>query len=71
MRKRTKYRNGDTIYLRCGCNDCSPTRINGVICHEAGCPSAWKDAPRECSECSRNYYSPHRRPFNLCHRHPS
>lgn len=41
--KRTHYRNGDEIHLSCGCNSCSPCRINGVLCHETGCPDAWRD----------------------------
>ncbi len=64
--RRSRYRNGDEISLSCGCDDCSPSRINGVICHEAGCPSAWKDYARTCSECGRNYYSPVKHTFDLC-----
>jgi hypothetical protein len=56
---RTRYRNGDEIRLACGCNDCNPTRINGVLCHEQGCPSAWKDHARTCVECDAKFYSPH------------
>jgi hypothetical protein len=65
---RTRYRNGDEIRLACGCNDCSPTRINGVLCHEQGCPSAWKDYAKTCIECDASFYSPnpHRK---VCGRH--
>jgi hypothetical protein len=34
--------------------------INGVLCHESGCPDAWKDYPKECRCCGRKFYSPHR-----------
>lgn len=67
-RPRTRYKNGDEIHLACGCNDCSPSRINGVICHEAGCPSAWKDSAWECIECNARFYSPNRHQ-RTCHRH--
>lgn len=68
MATRTKYRNGDSITLRCGCDSCSPSRINGVLCHEAGCPDRWKDYAKECSECGRNYYAEHRGPAGMCTR---
>ena len=42
---RTHYKNGDEISLvHGGCDGCSPSSVNGVICHEHGCPDAWKDA---------------------------
>lgn len=53
---REHYRNGDPIELKeCGCDGCSPARINGVLCHEAGCPYAWKDHTRECRECGGDF----------------
>ena len=33
------------------CDQCQALMINGVYCHEAGCPDAWKDSVRECLEC--------------------
>lgn len=57
MARRTHYRNGDEITLHCGCNDCSPNMINGVLCHEPSCPSAWKDEKVECSECGSVFFS--------------
>lgn len=65
-KKRTKHRNGDSIHLHTGCNSCSPARINGVLCHEGGCPDAWKDKPKECSQCGCTFYHPR---FRTCHRH--
>ena len=56
MARRTHYRNGDEITLACGCNDCSPSCINGVLCHETGCPSAWKDEAKTCDECGQKFY---------------
>lgn len=49
---RTHYRNGDEISLQHnGCDGCSPCMINGVLCHESGCPDAFRDVPVECWEC--------------------
>jgi hypothetical protein len=68
QRPRSRYCNGDSIDLLCGCNSCSPSRVDGVICHEAGCPDAWKDNPKECSNCDRNYYAERRGLFGMCPR---
>jgi hypothetical protein len=56
MSKRTTYRNGDSIDLACGCNGCNPARINGVLCHEHGCPDAWRDYAAECVHCGCDFY---------------
>lgn len=52
---RERYRNGDPIGLN-NCDGCNPSNINGVLCHETGCPHAWKDYPRECMECGGECY---------------
>jgi hypothetical protein len=49
--RRTHYENGDAIALACGCDGCSPSRINGILCHETGCPDRWRDCVAECFEC--------------------
>lgn len=33
------------------CNSCQLLRINGVVCHEIGCPDAWRSYKRECKWC--------------------
>jgi len=33
------------------CESCEILIINGVRCHEIGCPSAWRDEVRECRWC--------------------
>lgn len=33
------------------CPDCEALMIDGVYCHELGCPSAWKDKKIECKNC--------------------
>jgi hypothetical protein len=29
--------------------------INGVYCHEIGCPDAWKDYKQECKWCGQEF----------------
>jgi hypothetical protein len=58
---RTTYRNGDEISLTsCGCDGCSPSTINGTLCHEQGCPDAWRDYSVECFECGCDFQPEHR-----------
>ena len=57
---RTNYRNGDEISLSCGCDGCSPSMINGVLCHEGGCPDAWRDRAVACFECGCDFYQTER-----------
>ena len=34
------------------CNSCEVLNINGLNCHETGCPEAWKDhKEQECQWC--------------------
>lgn len=33
------------------CSQCEMVRINGVACHETGCPRAWVDEVRTCKWC--------------------
>lgn len=37
------------------CDSCEVVRINGVLCHEAGCPDAWRDRTRECDVCGCDF----------------
>ena len=37
------------------CQQCTALRINGVLCHEHGCPDAWKSEVRECKECGAEF----------------
>ena len=53
---RNYYNNGDEISLTAnGCDGCNPAMIQGVFCHETGCPDAWKDSPRDCMECGFSF----------------
>jgi hypothetical protein len=37
------------------CQSCEQLRINGVVCHESGCPDAWRDETRECRWCGSRF----------------
>jgi hypothetical protein len=37
------------------CWSCEVTYINGIRCHEHGCPEAWRDEQRECRECGTGF----------------
>ena len=42
-------------YRTVTCDSCEVLVINNVICHETGCPDAWKDETRECKWCGRRF----------------
>lgn len=37
------------------CNSCEVLVINGVVCHEHGCPEAYKHEERECKWCGTDF----------------
>lgn len=37
------------------CDACHVMYVNGIKCHEAGCPEAWRDYDRECFECGHSF----------------
>jgi hypothetical protein len=45
------------------CDDCEAVMINGVFCHETGCPS-WQN-PRQCDWCG-NWFEPTERGQRCC-----
>lgn len=47
------------------CINCEALMINGVLCHETGCPDAWRDYPRECDFCGGEFV-PESRWQNCC-----
>jgi len=49
------------------CQSCEPSRINGVFCHEQGCPDAWRTELRECKECGSEFRPEHRHQRLCCH----
>ena len=40
---------------RITCHSCELVRINGLVCHETGCPDAWRDSKRECKWCGSTF----------------
>jgi len=38
------------------CDQCEALMINGVYCHETGCPAAWKDTAKYCAWCGVMFY---------------
>ncbi|MFZ5832433.1 MAG: hypothetical protein ACOY3P_20290 [Planctomycetota bacterium] len=55
--RRKQYRNGTPIILRAnGCDGCQILSVNGQLCHEAGCPDAWRDYQIECRNCGTEFY---------------
>lgn len=40
---------------RAKCDRCQLLRINGIVCHELGCPNAWKDETRKCLWCGQAF----------------
>lgn len=42
------------------CDSCEVVRINGMRCHETGCPAAWRDDRRECEWCGQEFKPEHR-----------
>ena len=37
------------------CDGCMVSTVNGVRCHEHGCPDAWRDEVRSCLWCGREF----------------
>ena len=37
------------------CDQCELLVINGVVCHETGCPNAWRDTTRTCYACGCDF----------------
>ena len=37
------------------CNSCEVLSINGVKCHEQGCPDSWRDEVHECKWCGTEF----------------
>lgn len=55
--------NGTAVAQACGA--CQVLNINGVRCHETGCPEAWRDYTRECKECG-TAFTPEDRDQRFC-----
>ena len=44
------------------CNACEAKMIQGVYCHELGCPEAFRDHGRECKWCGAMFKPDESRP---------
>ena len=49
------------------CDQCDVVAINGVVCHEFGCPNKWQDEMRECEWCGCMYL-PKRKTSTCCNK---
>lgn len=47
------------------CPSCDANIINGVKCHEHGCPDSWKDTEIECVWCG-TLFKPDQKGQNVC-----
>lgn len=55
------------IRIKAGrCPSCEAARINGVFCHEAGCPDSHLFTVRECKECGCDF-TPEDQHDYICH----
>jgi len=37
------------------CESCEVVMVNGVCCHEHGCPDSWKRSRRDCKSCGSTF----------------
>ena len=37
------------------CESCQMTAIQGIACHEHGCPQAWRDETKGCKWCGTKF----------------
>ena len=37
------------------CNSCEVLNINGLNCHEIGCPDSWMDYKNKCAWCGQEF----------------
>ena len=47
------------------CHSCEVSYINGVRCHETGCPEAWKEKKHNCAWCGQDF-TPEEKTQILC-----
>ncbi len=46
------------------CDQCEAVSINGMACHESGCPNTWRN-PRKCTACG-DMFTPAQRHNKWC-----
>lgn len=47
------------------CKSCESVSINGVLCHELGCPDAYQGKEIECKNCD-NHFIPEEKTDKFC-----
>jgi hypothetical protein len=47
------------------CDSCQLARINGIVCHETGCPDSHRFTLRECKWCGTEF-APEERKQRFC-----
>ena len=52
---RDAYGRFERTLVRYSCDACQLMRINGLVCHEAGCPEAWRDSTSSCFGCGCDF----------------
>lgn len=50
------------------CDSCQVLRINGIVCHETGCPNSYKNKKVECKECGQ-VFAPEENGQKFCSGH--
>jgi len=46
--------------MKTKCNSCDVLYVNGVKCHEYGCPDSWIDEIRDCKWCGSSFKPEHK-----------
>ncbi len=54
------YRESEEYVRLEPCSSCQVLAINGIRCHETGCPDAWRDDDVDCMECERTFQRKYR-----------
>jgi hypothetical protein len=49
------------------CKSCEASTINGILCHETGCPDSWQDERRTCKWCGTTFKPENRYQDCCCH----
>ena len=55
MKTLTRIKATGRFVVKHSCPSCQLIRINGVVCHETGCPDAWRDETRKCKWCGSEF----------------